>query len=475
MERGPRRTEVSGRKPESKRPEEPTRRDVLIGLGALGVTAAAGGVYWWSREPSKEPNEPDIPEPPLRRPEQVPDMEEYERFAGEVSAYEAAARLRFDEVLFVDENDQPIGEPVSVSDVPGDPGERDSTGMLVGGFRGEWLDAAREYLQKQYPEHEFTLDTKRDLPRVLQYADYFNDASRAYFSHIHPPRRRPHDPSVGETVEEPDPLSPRARHEVALARAITDGAVDQYIELVAFNARYCDPKTESSYYAQLKEFQIENVPEPLAEEIERIVPGLVAKESTFQNDVTSSANARGLLQLKRDAWIDVAVKEAQDRGEFDGRDQDSWNTHWETIKTTATEEFRREDFYPLSRQLEVAGQYFALLYEQLQHYVGEGLWSQLRDLHADEETFQRRLVAPLLINAYNTGARRMGEAVTAYAATHELGASTGSDLFIAIVEHAKASTVGALAHFGSDAREYVPRIYALTNALDRSMSNGPRP
>ncbi len=88
----------------------------------------------------------------------------------------------------------------------------------------------------------------------------------------------------------------------------------------------------------------------------------------------------------------------------------------------------------------------------------------------DESLFIAEVLTPLVINAYNAGARRIGDAAKYYLASLQPDSvlPTGSfSLFNAIKDFAKDCDEGTLDDYGQHASEYVPRIYGHMQALYR--------
>jgi hypothetical protein len=93
----------------------------------------------------------------------------HERFAAEVSGYEALTKLRKDEVLFLNQKNEPIGQPRRFeefvdSKVKSDgsvmnrylytPGTLNEAGFPEEGIAGEWVDYVQAIVQAEYPEQK---------------------------------------------------------------------------------------------------------------------------------------------------------------------------------------------------------------------------------------------------------------------------------------------------------------------------------
>lgn len=184
------------------------------------------------------------------------------------------------------------------------------------------------------------------------------------------------------------------------------------------------------------------VPPIVQQELKKIILGLCAQESKFDNDAISNKGAKGIMQIVPDTWIKYGGKPGGVR--------------------------------PLSEQVEIAGKLFSDIYKEINHHIGDESLRRLRSRYSNEASFERDLIVPLMINSYNTGSSRMAEAVKLYLAnTPSKKIPTGKDLYVAIADYAKSSKKGVyLAGYGEQSREYVPKIYAQaeifnTNELDK--------
>lgn len=335
-----------------------------------------------------------------------------------MSGYEAQVKLRFDEVLFVDEAGAPVttvkmedfiierdGEPYLLS-----PGTRDEYGILEGDIPGEWLDYVRGLLKDLKPE--IFIDPEANVPRALTVHGQFIAAL--------------------SDLDEPN-----------LAEQIRTGQVTAYEEIVRYFSEKsvvgAEDFTRSEYVESQIQFrtweevegEMKGVHPAAQAELRRLIVGLCAQESNFNNGLVSISDARGIFQIKKDVWE-------------------------KDYKLTV------EDFKSLKTQVEVAGKHLSHMYARMQKKAGELAMQQLRTVHNDEEVLQVEVLVPLTINSYNAGPDRVGEAVRKYFESAENRAKqlTGRDLFLDIAEFAQDCNDGLLEDYGEHAREYVPRIYA---------------
>ncbi len=408
---------------------DPSRRGFLTGLGALGGVAALGAVAAVSAKES--------PDRPRTKEQSAPSVEAQEAFPGsiqfatEVEGYEKFTELKYTEVLFVDDLNRPIGGPIELHDFDimretesGErtpykvsPGPMDELGILTGGgIAGEWLAEMRIKLKEKYPNIE--VDLKKGKPRVLS-------INTKFYSVVYD----------GDDAE--------------LIGAIANGHVKSYIDIVNHYALRKTPETGGLSIREYIENNIqfrafdpvsgEGVPPLVAAELRRIIPGLCAQESNFNNESVSKSGARGIFQFMPATW-----------GDYD-----------------PNEEGIVEGVKSLEKQVRNAGEFFSDLYIQVQHHAGKETIEKLKTLYGDE-VLERDILVPLMINAYNAGGALMGEALRLYVERTDVAnrIPPGKDLFIEIANFAHESDEGKyLDRYGDEARQYVTRIYANSNVL----------
>lgn len=195
---------------------------------------------------------------------------------------------------------------------------------------------------------------------------------------------------------------------------------------------------EEIKFAKWNEKTGEGVPPAVENELRRILPGLCAQESRFDNGLISNTGAKGILQFMPETWAEYGGKPGEHTS--------------------------------LKKQVEIAGLHFSKIYKQVIHHVGDESLQKLRSRYSSEQSFQRDLIVPLMINSYNTGSSRMAEAVKFYLArTPAKKIPTGKELYVAIADYAKSSREGEhLSGYKEHSREYVPRIYAQAEILNKN-------
>lgn len=410
------------------------RRFLKRGAVAVGAAAAtATGVKMIHDLVSETTQEIENTEEDPEKTESIEESENLATFENELEGYKAFMQLRKDEVLFVDEYNRPVGEPQKFEDFIVDreatsetdpdhirpdgtvpykltPGKMNEIGIPEEGVAGEWLGHVRTEVQAEHPEQKIveSMNVVKDFLAALNEDD------------------------------EPE-----------LVAKIANGEVNTYLEIVKYFADKpvvgAEDLTRQEYVQTAIQFQEWNestgdgVPPVVDRELRHLLPGLCAQESKFNAGLTSGSTppAMGLMQFKLDTWID------------EGGDQNE-------IKS-------------LVEQVEIAGQYISKQYAWIQQFVGEEQLDLLRGKYPDENSFQRDLMVPLLVNAYNTGAGAISEVVKSYIDDTEADdMPSGKELFLDIANFGeRAEGSENLKAYGKDAREYVTKIYAQAEVLNK--------
>lgn len=400
------------------------RRIFLIKAGAATAVTAAGvaGVSRLFDEPAVE----DAPR--VEEKEVVPKIDD--DFEKEVTGYTAQLFLAKDEVLFVDESNVPIGEPLSLGTVYSErrppnentkpeqigedgmrayavrSGETNQLGLPIDGIAPEWQAKAKAEVQARHPDQL--------IDRMLHVHKDFNKA-------------------VTET-DEPE-----------LVAGITRGEINRPIDIVQY---FADKPVRGAEYLSRREYVSEAVvfkdvvPTTVQREFCRLLPGLCAQESKFNAGLESSVGALGIFQIMPYVWKFYD-------GEVGGHTS-------------------------LKQQAEIVGSYLSDLYCQVKPLIGEDLFAQIQDMYDSKEAFQTQFLVPVILNAYNAGIGRLAEAVKLYfEKTSTEQQSNGSGLFLAIADFAEDSKDGQyLMKYCEHSREYVPKIYAQVAALEEVYGEG---
>lgn len=348
--------------------------------------------------------------------ETIESVESLSSFEKELAVREAHLKLRKDEVLITNRRGEIVGPPVKIKEIIGErhhkdgrllaeghvysPGRLNSIGVPIAGVDREWLEYVKATRQAEYPDEE-----------IAGHLDVVGDFNTSFVSEKEP----------------------------GLAAKIARGEVVDYKGIVE---HYANKETigggglsRIEYVQNEMDLSDQVLPEVVRSELRRIVPGICAQESKFNNGLVSRSGARGIFQIMPEYWE-----------HFGGK---------------------HEEYNSLKRQVEIAGEYFEDLYSQLMTKISSNIMQKLRSKFSDEESFQRDLVVPLLINSYNAGAARVGEGVKQYFDRTPLRKMPdGKDVFIAIADSSLSSRRGQyMTGYGPEAREYVPKVYAWAKVL----------
>ena len=399
-------------------------------------TAAAGLAYAAYRQSESSPEPEIISEPeelvPTEEVEAEPEVETVElipqsseRFLAEQSGYTVFTQLHKKEVLYVDAQNRPVGEPVVLESFVGELpegvtvpegqvpeylysiGEVDATGLPIGKVPPRWLDYKQAELQAEHPDQLITR-------RMHAIAD-FQAAHRE--------------------TDEPE-----------LVAGIENGSIDSYDDIVSYFAekpvRGTEHLNRMEYTRERLQFRSQaeagrpGVPENIQAEFRRILPGLFAQESKFNAGLVSSTGARGLAQIMPETW----------------------------------EEYRgtREVSLSLTEQLDVAGELISDNYHYITHFGGEEAVAVLRGQYNSDKEFETGMMVPLMVNAYNAGGPLLGMVVKEFVEnTNQADLQTGPDLFLQLADYAQTRMDGVFENYQIHAREYTARVYGNVAMLEQ--------
>lgn len=186
----------------------------------------------------------------------------------------------------------------------------------------------------------------------------------------------------------------------------------------------------------------EDVPQDVQEALRKWIPGLCAQESRYDNDAEGNFGSIGIFQFTDVTWEEMKGSE---RG-------------------LGRPEISRAS---LKDQVDAAGKFFSNLYREVCHFCGDDLDS-IQKHFITEERFRERFVVPVVLNAYNAGAKRMSEVVQNFAAelTKADAVHYDYDAFVQMVDSAAATQEGSLAKFSDTAPEYVFLLAAWNEIVD---------
>lgn len=262
---------------------------------------------------------------------------------------------------------------------------------------------------------------------------------------------QPDIPAVREPVKDEVPLPATFAHEVETYKALFSESQVQAIKHFADKqVRGVEQLTRQQYVQEMMQFtewdeeKKTGVPPAVVDEFRRVMPGWCSEESKFRARPRSYRGALGIFQIMPDNWK-----------RYGGRP----GKH-----------------ISLRESVAVFGKIVSAFYTYVVREIGAEKLALLQSKFPDEETFQRQLLAPLVMGAYQTGTGRIGEAVRLYLAeTDTEDMPTGRDLYTAISNFAKQSKRGKyLSGYKEDSQSYVPKIYAQAELLREVTADNPK-
>ncbi|MFW6209902.1 MAG: lytic transglycosylase domain-containing protein [Patescibacteria group bacterium] len=371
---------------------------------------------------------------PVARPEAIGhnaergvELAAVESFEAQVNWYESRFSTPYDAIVFLDAAGQPVGEPVPfqffVGPYPADktpkPGQApeyqyspgasfdETLGFPLDGVSKEWITYVREY-ELTPAEAAAAVDVVNVIPEF-----------KAIFA----------NPQLEE-----------------LHALIMRGEVRTYADVVSYfiNQPFAGSEGMDRYEFIRSKLRLDALPTAAQDELQRLIPGLMATESAFRDDLTSSTGARGAGQFMPDEWRRVTG---------------------ESVVDTA-----------FARQIEVMDTTFPDFYFVILDAIGDDAVAELRSQYASEEAFVRELAVRLAIDGFHAGPARTAEVVRTYLeVTPVAERPAGSGLYAAIAAFGEAADDKTYAGkwldgYGSYSASYVAKVTAAANVLNRTYS-----
>lgn len=419
------------------------RKKLRLVLALVGVLGAAGaGKYVYDRlsdESASETSEVTVPYESVPQEQSETIASESQRYERAVAGYLTRFTAPYDAVVFVDENGEPVGEPVRYQEfigplppgqkpVPGQKQEHIYTpsaafdpniGFPLDGISSQWANYVHQHI---LPEglRERIVDYVNVNP---EFADIFQDETLTdLMERIRSGEIRTYDEVVAYFIAQPFPHS---------------NGLDRYeyaIEQVTFRDEDLILPIEGGHTVRRAV-----VPEAQAM-FRTVLPGLIANESCYRDQISSSG-ARGPLQILPVEWQRVTGEPEVDT-----------------------------DY---ARQIAVWGDIISDFYDSVHDSIGEERLAVLRSRFVSEAVFQTELMVRLTLNAYNAGPRRIAEVVRGYVdSVQPDDMPPGADLFQAISEFgqlAKNDTHSGkyLDLYDTEAANYVQKSEAAARVLNK--------
>lgn len=392
-----------------------TRRGFLVGASNAAVFGLAGYAVMRHEAPQRQtealPSEaPTLPPEPAESLEVAPVGD---RFGAITQTYKNFFTMG-NEVMFVDKDGVEVGK-VAVEVIDGElPGKGfPEHGYVTDGYAKDWLEAAKAQVAQAKGVSVDTL-----VPRTNW--DMLQKAAA--------------NPKETMTREDTESIADIARYFGEKPVRGGDGLsrIEYVREQVTFGGNLAE--TSAGFQTALR----------------RLLPGLCAVESGFNDAVTSSAGARGIFQFMPNTWH----------------------------KDLGREAFKVDVPVPLVEQVAAAGELFSKMYNRIRYWSheepnwqGRNFLEDIKQLFPSQEAFEEQFLLPCLVNAYNVGEKGMGEVIQAFAQSAEFHSLQqegvgGHDVFQVMTEFGFASDHPDLDDYGPEASTYVQKIYAFAEVLD---------
>lgn len=337
--------------------------------------------------------------------ETVEFMSEPER---RLEGYVASWTLPYDQILFVDDTNRPVakvplatvyeekrtknnGELFLYANTSGYGG---GLNLPVNGIPKEWLEATRKKLAEQYPDNSIgkQYNVIKDFTAALREND---------------------EPKLIAKIKSGEIMT-------------LEGIVRYFADKPVVGA---EEYSRLEYVYEKIEFP-DSIPERVQIELRRLIPGLAAQESKFNNDLKSSKGAEGIFQLMPATSQGLGMKP--------------------------------EEINSLIKQVEAVGRHFGNIYQELHSAIKAETLAVVRSWYESEEAYEKYFLIPMMITAYNVGGTRMAEAVEAFVIGHPSLTDAPDNLatFFALIDYAKESKAGRLAKFDVAGASYYTKVAA---------------
>ncbi len=453
---------VAEQQDQSQQPQKKvlSRRNFLFGASSLGV----GGVVALGSNNTEVPSDLALEDPEQESEpavESIETLSSSETFESERLGWQKWWELQYNQILFVDRQGAPVGEPVDFEnftvkrtrteedgtftefDYRLAPGALNDNGMLTDNIAGEWL----RYVQAQHAR-KFDISTdalqQRNITQEFEVAVARGDT----------------EPKLRESILD----------------AVNGGnGIETMIDIVRYYGMNPDKvvngdyqrRTRAQYLHQEITFHTK-LPELVQDELRGFIVGLAAQESRFNAGLPkNSATAEGVLQL-----VDAVREE---------------NGHDPSTRLSFVQE------------VGVCGVHFSNVYSRVEHWMKHELirnanggiveqdrpetYQMLRGLFPEgsegEQSWQKYFLVPCMVNAYNAGSWTIGACLHEFVAAHSpeelqamLGENPGYDLFTKFTHFAKESQANEFTqNYGEDAQAYFISIAAVTESLSEELKS----
>ncbi len=434
-----------------KRPLGMSRRNFLgFGTAAALAAATAPNIYkkWPATEGSQEvPREvPEVlePEPVVEVQEAIPVTSE--TFLRNVALYRRLQTLDRASILLTTADNTIVGEPIPFQDFLEERGTRVNKQGIEEPFIYKLTPVAKEEATGKYavgtiaPEWTDYVKADRAKEKGMSPEELKQEHVTAEFVSA---MKQNDEPELVAGIEAGTIRTKLDIMNYFIAKDFSNSGGENRVEYI---------KNHVTFSGNLDKAPV------VASELRRLLPGLVAVESGFDNDVENkSTGAKASFQFVPDTWHNELGRE----------------------------KFVKDKELPFPEQVVAVGELFSKAYDRLQYwcyeepqYSGRNYLEDIKALFPSQEDYERYFFTPCLLNAHNTGEQGMGEVVVAFAQSKEFfahmkaGGTNGYDLFAQMTKWAAASDLSQLKDYRGEASTYVEKIYAATEVLETQERGG---
>lgn len=363
----------------------------------------------------------------LDNPEAIPFPEATE-YGKRLEGYIARLQLQKDEVLFLDEFGAPVGAPVAMEEVIGplpegktvkegqvteykySPGEIGAGGFPVDGVVPEWMDYIQELQVAKYPERTIADRTHvvTDFQAIFKDADLTDLQERVVAGEI-----ESYEDVLDYFIEQPFAESEGLNRIDYLRAHMQFRSTDEAVQVST---------TESVTFRA--------VPPEVQERLLFYIPGLLAQESKFNDDIENQeTGATGVGQIIQTTWERY------------------------TGEAAVSKEF--------ARQVEVMGLILSDMYDRVLDKIDANAQKIIRSQFASEREYQLEFVTRVTVAAYNNGPDRIAAVINRFVESVQVAdMAPDADLFMAVTEFGRRADGELLSGYKTDSAEYVERVEA---------------
>lgn len=201
----------------------------------------------------------------------------------------------------------------------------------------------------------------------------------------------------------------------------------------------------------------ESIPKEIQTELHFLALGIAGEETRFRDGIKSVVNAGGVFQFMPETVEGLGYEQYVT---YEGEGEDKKAVDLKSI--------------PYTVQVEMLGKHLSNIYKELYGHLDASEIDQIQQLFASEKDFNTFFLAPVMINAYNTGAGRMSRAIKEFATPdrvfemHEkYNEVAGYDLFNDLTEFAETANTGSLSGYKTASASYTFKVYGYALSISQ--------